>query len=119
MQWEVLGTVPESKKSGPSKDTRISIKYQHIQFVIEIVYSFTPMTLDQIRQRFLVEFLDLAVSRTAFYGHVRQHCALSFKRPERLLEKQNPEEVRLKQKSAVLEWESNKDICLEKEIVCF
>lgn len=115
----MLSKVPESKKSGPSKDTRISKKHQHIQLVIEIVYSSTPMTLDQIRQRFLIELLDLTISRTAFYSHVHQHCALSFKRPERLLEKQNPEEVRLKQKSAVLEWVSNKDMCLEKEIVCF
>jgi hypothetical protein len=119
MQWEEFGTVPASKKSGPSKDTRASIKQQHIQFVIEMVYSYTPMTLDQMRQRFPIEFLDLMVSRTAFYSHVRQHCASSFKRPERILVKRNPEEVRLKQKSAMLEWMSTKNMYFEKEIVYF
>jgi transposase len=116
-QWEEFYTIAPSKKRGPSKGTNAIMKEQHTLFIISIVNSYAPTTLEQMRRKLLKEYPELKVSKTAFYNHVRQHCALSFKRLEKLPEKRDSEEVRLKRREAVLEWMANKDLDFEKNYV--
>ena len=70
-----------------------------------------------MRYSLLEAYPELKISKTAFYNHVRQHCVLSFKKLEKLPEKRNSEEVKLKRREAVLEWMGTKDIDFEKNCV--
>ncbi|KAI8048502.1 DDE superfamily endonuclease-domain-containing protein [Thamnidium elegans] len=116
-QWEELGTVPLAKKRGPGKGTGAILTEAHSLFIISIVNSYAPTTLEQMRYRLLEAYPELKISKTAFYNHVRQHCVLSFKRLEKLPEKRNSEEVKLKRRETVLEWMATKDIDFEKNCV--
>jgi hypothetical protein len=71
-QWEEENTVlPSKKKREPDKGVMINMKQQHTQFAVAILDSYAPMILDRIRHIVLVEFPNLAVSKTAFFNHVR------------------------------------------------
>jgi hypothetical protein len=92
----------------------VRMKHEHTLCVIEIVDSYSPIALDQIRRKLVIQFIYLMVSKTAFYNHVFHYCALISKQLERLSEKWNSVKVKLKQKAAVLEWMSDKTMDFEK-----
>lgn len=94
----------------------VRMKHEHTLCVNEIVDSYSPIALDQIRRKLVIKFIYLMVNKTAFYNHVFHYCALIFKQLERLPEKWNSEKVKLKQKAAVLEWMSDKTMDFEKKI---
>lgn len=86
-----------------------------IQFVVTIVGKYSPMTLDQMSRAPFVETSNLTTSKTVFYKRVRKHFALSFKwLGKKTAVKRNSEEVKLRQKSAMLLRALDKGMDFEK-----
>jgi hypothetical protein len=84
---------------------------------VKLVDGFAPMTLGQMREKLIEEYLAISISKTQFYRHVKEQCVLSIKKLEKLAEYRNLDETLMKRKIAVQLWLSDGEMDFEKNCV--
>lgn len=106
---------PPNRKRGSDRRTRANMKQQHIQFVTAIIDSYVPTILEEMENRLLNEFLDLTVSKTAFYTH-SSALYIELQEITKIPTKQSSEKIILKRKEVVLAWMFDRKIWILRKI---
>ncbi|KAI7908262.1 uncharacterized protein BX663DRAFT_26149 [Cokeromyces recurvatus] len=68
--WNETQGIPEKKACDRVKVNML--KEEHTLFIIKLVDGFAPMTLQQMREKLLEKYVDISISKTQFYRHVKE-----------------------------------------------
>lgn len=93
------------------------LKEEHTLFIVKLVDGFAPMTLQLMREKLLEKYVDISISKTQFYRHVKEQCVLSFKKLEKRTEYRNSDKTFLKRKIAVESWLADSYMDFEKNCI--
>ncbi|KAG2200823.1 hypothetical protein INT47_001354 [Mucor saturninus] len=110
--------IPERKKRGP-KGPRFKLKDRHADWIIKYIDERPTAVLAQVLEDLTNHFSDenIQVSKSALHRFMREKCALSMKRLEKIPARRNHIDVIKQRRESVEEWIANEDMDFEKNCV--
>ncbi|KAG2192272.1 hypothetical protein INT47_003861 [Mucor saturninus] len=110
--------IPERKKRGP-KGSRFKLKVRHADWIIKYIDKRPTAVLAQVLEDLTNHFSDenIQVSKSALHRFMREKCALSMKRLEKIPARRNHIDVITQRRESVEEWIANEDMNFEKNCV--
>lgn len=97
--WNENDCIPAHKPRGPKKSNNMT--EEHVLFILTLVDSFAPMTLDTMRLKLMEKFVEVQIKKTSFHTFIRTECCLSMKKLEKITEYRVLEETLENRKNTV------------------